>query len=294
MKTNQEKIANIKVEFLKLKEETISLINQVDTSKNNHIQNYIYFACYPIFSFTESVIILCKNSKSNVAKVLLRTLFEAHIDVIYHQLGNSDQCLALSARDAFQERWVILDEIGKLIKKYPNLASTDPKNLFNEIYLEKTKEITEKQKEAVLRANHGLEKIKKLKLRHKAELCDGGQVKNSEPGHFGRMYSLIYRQLSPIYSVNFNKQCYFTRSTSEGDFSDDNAALLLVCYACGAWGCWDVFCNIQVLEDRVVWSDFKHSHRDWKYDLRFEFEKKQYMDEFSKIIPMFEGSVYNY
>ena len=39
-------------------------------------------------------------------------------------------------------------------------------------------------------------------LQDKAKLCEEGEVKNSEPGSFERIYSLIYRQLSPVAHLN--------------------------------------------------------------------------------------------
>ena len=29
-------------------------------------------------------------------------------------------------------------------------------------------------------------------------------------------------------------------------------------------------------EDYVYWTEFEHNHRDWKYNLEYRFDKKQY------------------
>lgn len=119
------------------KQEILRLLSTVNRSGYSHLQNYIFFAHKPIFSFTEAILILCENEKSNAAKVLLRTLFEAHIDIIYHQIKESEQRLAFSAKRMFDERVTVLNEISSLIKKYPNFESEDETKLFNSKYLAK-------------------------------------------------------------------------------------------------------------------------------------------------------------
>lgn len=141
-----------------------------------------------------------KNEKSNAAKVLLRALFEAHIDIIYHQIKDSEQRLAFSAKRMFDERITILNEIVSLIKRYPNLESQDKTKLFNNTYLTKALADQDSHRQAILRANQNLSDTKHLL--DKVKLCEEGQVKNSEPGGFERMYSLIYRQLSPVAHLN--------------------------------------------------------------------------------------------
>lgn len=186
--------------FLQLKQEITHLLSAVNRSGHNYLQNYIFFAHKPIFSFTEATLILCGNKKFNAAKVLLRTLFEAHIDIIYHQIKDSEQRLAFSAKRMFDERITILNKIVNLIKKYPNLESQDETKLFNSKYLAKALADQDKHRQAILRANPNLSGTKHLQ--EKAKLCEEGEVKNSEPGSFERMYSLIYKQLSPVAHLN--------------------------------------------------------------------------------------------
>lgn len=197
---NEKYTEELNKKFLQLKQEITHLLSYVDRSGYSHLQNYIFFAHKPIFSFTEATLILCGNKKSNAAKVLLRTLFEAHIDIIYHQIKESEQRLAFSAKKVFDERITILDEILNLIKKYPNLKSQNETNLFNSKYLAKALADQDKHRQAILKANPNLNGTKSLQ--EKAKLCEEGEVKNSEPGSFERMYSLIYRQLSPVAHLN--------------------------------------------------------------------------------------------
>ena len=197
---NNKYTEELNKKFLQLKQEITHLLSCVNRSGNSHLQNYIFFAHKPIFSFTEAILILCGNKKSNAAKVLLRTLFEAHIDIIYHQLKDSEQRLAFSAKRMFDERITILKEILSLIKKYPNFESQDETNLFNNKYLAKALNDQDKNRQAILMANPNLSGTKHLQ--EKAKLCEEGEVNNSEPGNFERMYSLIYRQLSPVAHLN--------------------------------------------------------------------------------------------
>ncbi len=197
---NEKYTEELNKKFLQFKQEITHLLSDVNRSDHSHLQNYIFFAHKPIFSFTEAILILCKNKKSNAAKVLLRTLFEAHIDIIYHQIKDSEQRLAFSAKRMFDERITVLNEILSLIKKYPNLASQDETKLFNSKYLTKALADQDKHGQAILIANPNLSGTRSLK--YKAQLCEKGEVKNSEPGDFERMYSLIYRQLSPVAHLN--------------------------------------------------------------------------------------------
>ncbi len=92
-----------------------------------------------------------------------------------------------------------------------------------------------------------------------------------------------YQPISDLYE---NKENYFLRSTKFGDFlnQEKGAALLLVCGGCSEWGCWNVFCTIEFSDDKVIWKDFGNGHRNWQYGLRFEFDKKAYLEEFAKLI----------
>ena len=197
---NEKYTAELNKKFLQLKQEISHLLSAVNRSGHSHLQNYIFFAHKPIFSFTEAILILCENKKSNAAKVLLRTLFEAHVDIIYHQLKDTEKRLAFSAKRMFDERITVLNEILTLIKKYPNLESQDETKLFNKKYLEKALADQDTHRQWILRANPNLSGTKHLQ--EKAKLCEEGEVKNSDPGGFERMYSLIYRQLSPVAHLN--------------------------------------------------------------------------------------------
>lgn len=207
-------IGRLKKHFLKLQKETSDLISAVDRSEYSHLQNYIFFAHKPIFSFTEAILILCKNKKSNAATVLLRTLLEVHINVIYHQIKDPEQRLAFSAKEVFDKRIVALKELLSIIKKYPNLESQDGAKFLNGKYLAKILVDQDEHRQAILRANPNLRGTSNFQ--EKARLCEEGMVKNSEPGSFELIYSLVYRPLSSFVHLNIEGLGAFMGQDEDG------------------------------------------------------------------------------
>jgi len=63
----QQKTEILINEFYKLKEEVNSLLEKENVGKFSYLQYYLYFNYCPLFSFAESIIILCKNGKFNSA-----------------------------------------------------------------------------------------------------------------------------------------------------------------------------------------------------------------------------------
>jgi hypothetical protein len=218
----KSQLLSLKEEFYKLKNKVCFLLSSKDTSKYNHIQSYLYFIHFPLFSFTESIIILCENDKTKPANVLLRVLFEAHINIIYHQLKDSDYRLAVSTKAMFDQRIKTLRELKELIQKYENLKSTNPANLLNEEYLEKAEKWNQKELQAVLRGNNLQEKIRDLDLKSKAIKCDEEFDKEIEKGHFEQMYTLVYRYLSPFSHLDIEGLQAFVKKTETGIYSFDD------------------------------------------------------------------------
>ena len=197
-----EKNTLLKNEFLKLKREVEPHIQSGGAKNKNHLQNYLYFSCYPLFSYVESIVILCERGKFRTSESLLRSLIELHINVIYYQVSESDHRLALSVKTEFDEKLKGVREIKELIRKYPNLKSTNPANLFSDEWLQEAEQWTERERQAVIRGNNLDEKTKDLDLKAKAIKCDQAELAGVEKGHFERMYHLIYRQLSPSTHLN--------------------------------------------------------------------------------------------
>lgn len=197
-----DKIKFLKKEFTKLKIEITFLIDNIDTSKNTHLQNYLYFISYPLFSLTESIIILCENNNLCSAEILSRSLIEAHINIIYHQLENSEYKLAVSAKKSFEIKIKNIKELKKLIHKYPDLKSKDPTSLFNEEWLLNTGEWAETYRKKILKGNNLKENDQDLDLKAKAEKCDNLFLDGVEKGHFELMYQIIFRKLSSESHLN--------------------------------------------------------------------------------------------
>jgi hypothetical protein len=94
----------LKEEFLKLKGEVEPHIKSGGAKNKNHLQNYLYFSCYPLFSYVESIVILCEHGKFRTTESLLRSLIELHINVIYYQVAESDHRLAVSVKTEFDQK----------------------------------------------------------------------------------------------------------------------------------------------------------------------------------------------
>lgn len=215
---------SLKEAFLKLKKEVEPHIQCGGAKNKNHLQAYLYFSCYPLFSFVESIIILCENGKFKTSESLLRSLIELHINVIYYQVADSDHKLAVSVKKMFDEEIKGINGIKELIQKYPNLKSEDPKNLFSKEWLNEKENWANKERQAVLKGNNLDEDVPELGLKDKAIKCDQAQIKGVDGGHFERMYHVIYRQLSPSTHLNVGGLQGFVNQSEDGRymFSDGN------------------------------------------------------------------------
>ncbi len=185
--------------------------------KGTHLQNYLYFIYAPVFNYTDSIIVLCNNGKYNAASALLRSLIEAHINIIYHQLNDSEHKLAVSAKAEFDDKLKGIRELKKLIKKYPNLESTDPKKLFSQEWLDEAEKWAVVQHKAILKGNN-LKKEEPLDLKSKAIKCDQANLKNTEGGSFERIYNIIYRQLSPFVHLDISGLESFAEKDENGKY----------------------------------------------------------------------------
>lgn len=66
----------------------------------------------------------------------------------------------------------------------------------------------------------------------------------------------------------------------------ENEFYLCYCGSCGEPGCWSVSAKVKVEENCVIWYDFEHSHKDWKYNLRYRFDRTQYESALKKLDAM--------
>lgn len=57
--------------------------------------------------------------------------------------------------------------------------------------------------------------------------------------------------------------------------SELGKALILEC-TCGQTECWFLAARIELTADHVRWHSFSQYHRNWSYELTFEFNREQY------------------
>lgn len=58
---------------------------------------------------------------------------------------------------------------------------------------------------------------------------------------------------------------------------------LLCCSGCGDSGCWSILIDIEKDADYVYWKAFKHNHREWKYDISYQFDREAYEKELRRL-----------
>ena len=204
--------------FLKLKREVEPHIQNGRAKNRSHLQAYLYFSCYPLFSYVESIIILCENGKFQAAGSLLRSLVELHINAIYYQVADSDYRLAVSVKRMFEQKIKGIRELKQLIQKYPNIQSSDPNHLFSIEWLDNAEEWAKKEKQAVLKGNSLKNDDPELALKDKAIKCDQAHIKNTENGHFERIYHVIYRQLSSATHLDIGGLQNFVDQDGDGKY----------------------------------------------------------------------------
>ncbi|MEK7463972.1 MAG: DUF5677 domain-containing protein [Patescibacteria group bacterium] len=226
MKSEAE-INSIITDFSAIIEKTKPLIHK-NTDSYNYLQNYLYFMHYLLFSFTESIIILYRENKFHAASVLLRSVVEGHINIVYHQLGDTNKKLALSAKESADSRLTVINKLGELIRKYSNLESQDPRALLSKKYLEDIRQDVNKQRQGILNGNDIAEKDKALNMEEKARKCDE-ENKNIEKGHFERMYTVIYRYLSPVAHLNIESINTIIRTDGNKAYKFDEGTIGKTC-----------------------------------------------------------------
>jgi len=67
------------------------------------------------------------------------------------------------------------------------------------------------------------------------------------------------------------------------ELNDTEESALLCCDACGLSGCWSVLTTVEIDENYVCWKAFRHNHREWKYNLIYKFDRKEYEDSLKQL-----------
>jgi hypothetical protein len=183
-------------------------------SRFDHLQHFLLSMHAGVHNFAEAIYILCKDSRPNAASVLLRSLFEAFINIDYIKQGDTEKKLALFSREGFKVRGKIARDFENFIKKYPHKENT--LSLLNRKTLGEMKEF----------AYHrikGIEKVNNLSsndyysndLRFLCEEIDKAEVDLEKRGDKELSYMLIYRYLSPLAHLNCLGLEYF--ADNQGD-----------------------------------------------------------------------------
>jgi hypothetical protein len=182
----------------------------------------------PFENYTESVILLCDNGKINAASVLLRSLVEAHINIIYMQIGDMKKHLAEAAYEGFKQKVSVCDNFLQLLKKYPNLISHESNSLYNPERLNHMKEFAVQGRDSILELNsldlkYAEDKSYKVDILDKARKCDKAGIISDKPGFFEDTYTLYYRYLSPLAHLNLEGLQHFVEEVnSEVVYKDGN------------------------------------------------------------------------
>lgn len=229
-----EKNSKVVNHFFTLRDEINSLLDNKLVNKS-HLQNYLFFTVAPLFNYTEAIIILSKSGKSNAAQMLLRSLFETHINIHYYSNGDIEKKLAVAAKRQFDWRRTVVNSFIELITKYRNLESYKEKSVFNRGYLENKLIEINNNREIIVRSNGIKIDDKDPDLLDKAKLCDGMKLRGVESGHFESMYHLVYRQLSSFVHLDMQGIESFNNKNEKGEyfFEEKNDEDLLISQSVG-------------------------------------------------------------
>jgi hypothetical protein len=73
-------------------------------------------------------------------------------------------------------------------------------------------------------------------------------------------------------------------SSSQIRWDSEDKTVLMGCGGCGEMECWPLTARITFEGDLVRWTDFEQEARpDWRYDVQFTFERKQYEAALSEL-----------
>lgn len=67
-----------------------------------------------------------------------------------------------------------------------------------------------------------------------------------------------------------------TNSKAPDEYNEEFGNEILCCGGCGDSGCWSVYVFISYDDYYVYWYKFRHNHRDWKYNISYKFDRKEY------------------
>lgn len=165
---------------------------QLDTGSRDFKKNFISFYFGAIHNYSESVYVLCKDSRPQAATVISRSILEAFINVIYLMNTNSNLKIAKFAISDFDERIKVLKQFKAFIVKFPKWIGKSPLTTTQD--LDNMIAFNQKRKEAIEKGNKFYKSTKILKdLRARAEAYDR---KTRKDGNWEFNYLLVYKYFS--------------------------------------------------------------------------------------------------
>lgn len=165
---------------------------KIDTNSRDFKKNFISFYFGAIHNYSESIYVLCKDSRPHAATVILRSVLEAFINVIYLMNTNSNLKIAKFAISDFEERIKVLKQFKVFVAKFPKWEGKD--NLTTTKDLDNMIAFNQKHKEGIEKGNRFYKSTKILKdLRARAEAYD---KKTKKEGNWEFNYLLVYKYFS--------------------------------------------------------------------------------------------------
>lgn len=174
-------------------------MEEVNVANLNHLQSYLVFNHTVVNNYSEAVYILCKDARPHGAFVILRSLYEAHINSEYIQIGDADRKLALFAREGFYTRQTIANEFERFVKKYPKKRGSI--SVLQEGSISSLKIFAAKYISDINIANKLTKEDKYPDLLTKSREIDNN-VSGDDKGLAELYYHLVYRFLSPYAHLN--------------------------------------------------------------------------------------------
>jgi len=180
----------------------------------NNKQLTIFLAFGAINNYSGAIYKLCEDFRAIPAIVLLRSVFEAYINIFYITKTNSDKRIVLFWIEAWKDRITMLNELTSFRKKYPNHKNI--KSFMDESTVAQIKLETE-QKIKNTRKNHKLTtKQKHPDLITVTRKLDQAIPEKSRNGKFEYNYHILYRYFSPFAHLNASGINNFLKQKPDG------------------------------------------------------------------------------
>lgn len=187
------------------------LFNQ-STNKKDYKREFIIFHFGAIHNYSDSIYILCKNSKPHSAIVLLRSILEAFINMVYFVNTNSNLKIAKYAIDDLKNNGRTLKQFKNFIAKYPTY-----KNKYSMTTESNIDSLIIKNQNLVQAFEAGNKFYRSTKiepdLRKRAEAYD---KKVNKPGELELDYLLVYKYFCSFAHISVSGLNNFVKETSSG------------------------------------------------------------------------------